>query len=142
MAWKSWTILDKDPLLYATLLQYGAIQDMWIGEYQRAYSHAQEALDITLAHLEPNDEQVLNCYNDLGLAYGCKNDYTRGDDYFSRAEGIFQTDPAKYPAKGILLNANIARNDYCSGGYESAQRRLNLAMAEAIEMESVFWMAA
>ncbi len=133
---------DKDPLLYATLLGYGGIQDMWIGEFQLAQTRFQEALQITLQILPPDDEAVLNSDNNLGLAYGCEEDYARGENYLGRAEEIFRADPARYITKGILLNANTARNDYCSGKFKDAQRRLDSALAEAIEMESVSWQAA
>lgn len=128
-------------MLYATLLGYSGIQDMWVGEYHLAQRHCQEALDYTLRNLPPDDEAVLNCYNNLGLVYGCQGDYPRGDNYLSRAEGIFIVDPERYTAKGILLNANTARNDYCSGKFKRAKERLHLALAEAFEMQSVYWQA-
>ncbi|KAH8807878.1 hypothetical protein F5884DRAFT_752454 [Xylogone sp. PMI_703] len=141
MAWNSWSAPDKDQMLYATLLGYGGVQDMWIGEYHLAQRHCQEALKITLQHLAPDDEEVLNCYNNLGLVYGCQGDYVRGDNFLSRAEDISKANPAKYPAKGILINANTARNDYCNKRFEDAQRRLDLALSEAVEMQSWYWMA-
>jgi tetratricopeptide (TPR) repeat protein len=103
-----------------------------------AKSRIQECLQIILSRLESEDEQILNAYNNMGLVYGCQGDYQRGLEILGRAEDTLKLDSAKYPAKGLLLNANWSRNYYCMGKYKDAEKRLDACFAEAAGMESAF----
>lgn len=121
------------------MLGNSGLHDLYLGEFNIAKTRTQEGLTILLARLESDDEQVLNAYNNMGLVLACQGEYKRGLDFLGRAEEILRINPEKYPTKSLLLNANYGRNYYCMGEYEESEKRLDVALAEATEMDSLVW---
>ncbi|PVH73049.1 hypothetical protein DL98DRAFT_576474 [Cadophora sp. DSE1049] len=140
LAYQRWNDDEKDKLILGYLLGNSGLHDLYLGEFNSAKTKTQECLDIYLSKLESDEEQILNTYNNMGLVYGCQGDYQRGADFLARAEDILKLNPAKHPEKGLLINANTSRNDYCSGRYIEGEKRLGLCLAEATQSNSVFWL--
>ncbi|KAK0120265.1 hypothetical protein ONS95_011670 [Cadophora gregata] len=141
-AWDKWEFKTDAPLIHAYILARGSDQDLWNGEFQNGTRKALEALNIALEHLSTDNERVVQYSSDYGIALGSAGHYVRGANYIGQALDTFNNDPKRYGvAKGLLLNANMARNSYCSEQYQDAEERLTLILQQSRDLQSLYWQA-
>jgi tetratricopeptide (TPR) repeat protein len=138
-AYQDWDDPSKDVLIKAYLLSSSALHDLDLGEFHIALTRTQECLKIQLSSLNPDHEQILNTYNNLGIAHGSLAEYDCGLKFLGKAEVILKNTPGRNPAKSVLLNVNMGRNYYCMGRFNEAEARLEAAMADSLEMDSWYW---
>ncbi|KAG9237386.1 hypothetical protein BJ875DRAFT_438544 [Amylocarpus encephaloides] len=138
-AYYAWDDLEKDVLIRAYLLCNSALHNVNLGEFHNALRKTEECLSIQKSKLLPNDEQILNSYNNLGIIHGSLANYTTGLACFEKAREILRSDPSENPAKSILLSLNTARNLYCMCNYEKAKECLDSALADSYIVESWYW---
>lgn len=110
--------------------------------FHNGIQKAQQALNISLEHLPPGDERVVQYHSNYGIALGSNAEYVRAANYLGRAKETFNSNPKRYGiAKGILINANYSRNSYCSGDFQDAESRLTRTLEQCREMGSLYWEA-
>jgi tetratricopeptide (TPR) repeat protein len=133
---------ESDPLVHANLLNIAGLTDLAIAEFDRAEKRLLECLSIRSKHLGANEEPMVNINSNIGLAYGCQNDYRNSIRYLQKALDIVHSWDRPSPVKEVLVYTNMGKVHGVAGDFDASEDCLNIALQAAASLNSVFWITA
>lgn len=132
----------NDPLLYASLLNIAGLTDLAIGEFFRAEKRLLECKSIRSTYLAENDEPMVNINSNIGLAYGCQQNYQKGIHHLQEALRITQTWSHQNLLKEVLVYTNMGKVHGVAGNFSAGESCLHIALQAATTLDSLFWITA
>lgn len=127
---------SRDMLLYAEFLTLRALNFLCTSEFVRAEESMAEGLNIYLDLIPADSGEITGSYSILGMACGSQGRYEDGAVWFQKAE-----QGSAEVAQKIHENHNAARNCYCMGLYDQADRKLQAAMTGSVELDNWYFIA-
>lgn len=136
-AYKRLPIDKADRLLWCDIIELLSIRDLMIGEFKSTHDLGQEALKIRTEMQAPQDLKMTNCFNYIALALDSLEQHKDAQPWLEKSNQILKdNDEDLYVRLSCQNNLNSARNLYCMGEYEAAEKRIDQSLKQATAFDS------
>ena len=133
---------EKDKLLYCDIVELLSIRDLMVGEYKSAEDLGYEALKIRTEMNMPQDLKMTNCYNYIALAQDSLGRHHEAQLWLDKSDAILKGHSDDLCVRlSCQNNLNSARNLYCMGQFNAAEKRLDTALQQATSFNSWYSLA-
>jgi tetratricopeptide (TPR) repeat protein len=127
----------RDQLLLADLLILFAICDLMIGDFKSAEHGSRKSLETRQGLRLPEDLQMTNYYNYLGLACDSELRHDEARIWLDKSVAILRGhDEELYVRLSCQNNLNSARNLYYTDHFDEAEQRIDLSLKQATGFQS------
>lgn len=124
-------------LLWSDIVELLSIRDLTVGDFKSANDLSHEALKIRTELEMSQDLKMTNCFNYIALALDSLEQHKDAQPWLEKSADILTGhDEDLYVRLSCQNNLNSARNLYCMGEYEPAEKRLDLALKQATDFDS------
>lgn len=136
-AYKKLPIDKMDRLLWSDILVLLSIRDLSIGEFESTNDLGHEALKIRTEMQTHQDLRMSNCYNYIALALDSLEQHKDAQPWLEKSNDILKDhDDDLYVRLSCQNNLNSARNLYCMGDYEAAEKKIDQSLKQATAFDS------
>ncbi|KAJ8131732.1 hypothetical protein O1611_g1895 [Lasiodiplodia mahajangana] len=122
---------DGGELVWAHLLSVRGMYHLATAEFVKSEEELTECLNIRSRLLPRDDFLMCLAFSRLGMAVGSQGRYQEGLDLLLKAGKALEGPAEEIPTMKQVWCYHIARNYYCMGKYEEAERVLRAALEEA-----------
>jgi tetratricopeptide (TPR) repeat protein len=133
---------ERDNMLHAHLLNISGLTDLTNGEFVRAEKRFLDCKEIRAKILPANDSLMININSNIGLAYGCQENWSKSIAHLEEAIRLLQSWDEPSPVKKVLVYTNIGKIYGLSKAFDKSEQYLGLALKSATALRTVFWTTA